>query len=120
MKALASVRDDRAAPMFGYIISHVDHTGEFLPVYLGAIEALGSLKSPAASSRSARRCTGANGGRPGGRRRCARRRRLPCPRIATPEALDVLEQALSTGSARRPLGRATSHDILRRSRQKPR
>jgi hypothetical protein len=119
MKSLASVRDDRAAPMFGFIISHVDHTGEFLPVYLGAIEALGALKSSTGVEALREALYRGEWWAP---RRTASLRSAAAAslsRIATPEALNVLEQALSAGprgvrSAVRP------HMSAARSRQKPR
>jgi HEAT repeat protein len=119
MKSLASVRDDRAAPMFGFIISHVDHKGEFLPLYLGAIEALGSLKSPDGVESLREALYRGEWWAP---RRTASLRSAAAAslaRIATPEALEVLEQALSAGprgvrSAVRP------HMSTARSRQKPR
>jgi HEAT repeats/PBS lyase HEAT-like repeat len=119
MKSLASIRDDRAAPMFGYIISHVDHKGEFLPLYIGAIEALGALKS--VNGVEALREALYRGEWWAPRRTASLRSAAAASlaRIATPEALDVLEQALSAGprgvrSAVRP------HMSVARSRQKSR
>src|SRR5439155_6346667 len=43
---LASIRDERTAPFFAYILEHVDHRGPLAPIYLRAIDALGSLKDP--------------------------------------------------------------------------
>jgi HEAT repeat protein len=48
MQAVALVRDDRAIPLFGYILSHVDYRGQLRPVYLRAIESLGALHDPGA------------------------------------------------------------------------
>jgi HEAT repeat protein/PBS lyase HEAT-like repeat-containing protein len=119
MKSLASVRDDRAAPMFGFIISHVDHKGEFLPLYLGAIEALGALKSRDGVESLREALYRGEWWAP---RRTASLRSAAAAslaRMATPEALEVLEQALSAGprgvrSAVRP------HMSTARSRQKAR
>jgi len=41
------VRDERAAPLFAYILGHVDRRGTLAPVYLRAIESLGALRDPA-------------------------------------------------------------------------
>ncbi len=105
--------------MFGHIISHFDHKGEFLPVYLGAIEALGLLKSPGGVESLREALYRGDWWAP--RRTSSLRSAAAASlaRIATPEALDVLEQALSTGprgvrSAVRP------HMNTARSRQKPR
>jgi HEAT repeat protein len=46
MRSLGAVRDERAAPLFAYILSHVDHRGPLASVYTRAIETLGSLKDP--------------------------------------------------------------------------
>jgi HEAT repeat protein len=46
MRSLGSMRDDRAAPLFAYIVTHVDHRGPLGPIYLRAIESLGSLRDP--------------------------------------------------------------------------
>jgi hypothetical protein len=44
MLALVAMRDERAAPLFGYILRHVDHRGVLRNVYLRSIEALGTLR----------------------------------------------------------------------------
>ena len=46
MRSLGAVRDERAAPLFAYIINHVDHRGPLGSVYLKAIETLATLKDP--------------------------------------------------------------------------
>jgi len=45
IKELSSMRDERAAPLFCYLIRHLDRKA-FPGVYLGAIEALGSFGGP--------------------------------------------------------------------------
>lgn len=47
MQTLGAVRDEQAAPLFAYILRKVDHRGPLRPVYLRAIETLGTLKDPA-------------------------------------------------------------------------
>jgi hypothetical protein len=46
MQAVIGLRDERAAPLFTYIIRHVSHRGPLVEVYLRAIEALGALRNP--------------------------------------------------------------------------
>jgi HEAT repeat protein len=46
MQSLTSVRDERATPLFTYILGHVDHRGKLAAIYLRAVEALGALKDP--------------------------------------------------------------------------
>jgi HEAT repeat protein len=48
MQAVGLVRDERATPLFVYILGHVDHTGPLRPVYLRAMESLGALRDPEA------------------------------------------------------------------------
>jgi len=97
MKSLASVRDDHAAQMFGHIISHVDHRGELQPVYLAAIDALGALK--AADGVRALREALYRGEWWAPRRTASLRSAAAASlaRIGTPEAIEVLEQALAAG-----------------------
>ena len=47
MQSIGLVRDERATPLFAYIIEHVDHRGPLEAVYLRAIESLGALSDPA-------------------------------------------------------------------------
>jgi HEAT repeat protein len=48
MEAVSGVRDERATPLFAYIVRHVSHRGPLGEVYLRAIESLGSLRDPEA------------------------------------------------------------------------
>lgn len=49
MQVLGSSRDERAAPLFVYILEHTDHRGGLEGVYLAAIEALGKVGGEADS-----------------------------------------------------------------------
>jgi hypothetical protein len=46
MQAVGGVRDERAVPLFAYILRRIDHRGPLAPVYLRAIEMLGALRDP--------------------------------------------------------------------------
>ena len=46
MQSIGLVRDERATPLFAYILGHIDHRGALAPVYLRAIESLGALRDP--------------------------------------------------------------------------
>ena len=46
MQSLSGVRDERAAPLFAYVLRSVDHRGQLRSVCLRAIEALAALKDP--------------------------------------------------------------------------
>ena len=48
MQSLLLVRDERATPLFSYILRHVDHRGALGTIYVRAIEGLGALKDPGA------------------------------------------------------------------------
>ena len=48
MHAVSVVRDERAAPLFAYILRHIDHRGALSPIYARAIESLGALRDPEA------------------------------------------------------------------------
>jgi HEAT repeat protein len=46
MQSLSIVRDERATPLFAYILRRIDHRGATAPVYLRAIESLGAQRDP--------------------------------------------------------------------------
>ena len=46
MQAVIGLRDERATPLFAYILRHVSHRGPLAEVYLRAIESLGTLRDP--------------------------------------------------------------------------
>jgi hypothetical protein len=46
MQSISSLRDERAVPLFTYILRHVDHRGALGTIYLRAVESLGVLKDP--------------------------------------------------------------------------
>jgi len=48
MQAVIGLRDERATPLFTYIVQHVNHRGPLVEVYLRAIESLGTLRDPEA------------------------------------------------------------------------
>src|SRR5262245_25997143 len=97
MKSLSAVKDESAAPMLGYLLARVDHKGPLGDVYLGAIEGLGQLKDPAGvpSLRDAlyrgewwapRRTSIIRGAAA-----------AALARIGSPEAVQVLEEAINAG-----------------------
>jgi hypothetical protein len=46
MQSVGVLRDERAAPLYVYILQHVDHRGQLGWIYARAIDALGGLKDP--------------------------------------------------------------------------
>lgn len=98
MQSISLVRDERATPLFAYILGHIDHRGALAPIYLRAIESLGALRDPGGIAPLgdalykgewwAPRRTGAL--------RAAAASALA--RIGTPEAFTVLDEAVARGS----------------------
>ena len=98
MQSIGLVRDERATPLFVYILGHIDHRGALAPVYLRAIESLGALRDAGgiAPLRAALYKGEWWAPRRTGALRAAAASALA--RIGTPEALAVLEEAVSRGS----------------------
>jgi HEAT repeat protein len=98
MRSLGAVRDERAAPLFAYIIEHVNHRGPLGVIYVRAIESLGSLKDPEGIPALKNALYRGEWWSP--RRTAALRRAAAAAlaRIGTPDALSVLEDAGKQGS----------------------
>ncbi|MEZ5292689.1 MAG: HEAT repeat domain-containing protein [Vicinamibacterales bacterium] len=97
--SLTTLRDDRAAPLFAYIIRHGQWGGRFEKVYAGAIDALGALRMSDEASLGALR-TAANAGEWWNPFRTKRLRTAAVKAlraIGTPEAADILETLASSG-----------------------
>ncbi len=98
VQALTLGRDERAAPLFAYILNHVDHRGQLGSIYMRAIEALGTLRDPEGVPALK---TALYRGEWWAPRRTAALRDAAAQalaRIAAPEALAVLEEAAASGS----------------------
>ena len=106
MQSIGLVRDERATPLFAYIIRHVDHRGALAPVYLRAIESLGALRDPAGIAPLRDALYKGEWWAP--RRTSALRHAAGAAlaRIGTPDAFDVLEEAAARGHARHPVSGA--------------
>ena len=98
MQSIGLVRDERATPLFAYILGHIDHRGALAPVYLRAIESLGALRDPGgiAPLRDALYKGEWWAPRRTGALRSAAASALA--RIGTPEAMAVLDEAIARGS----------------------
>jgi hypothetical protein len=98
MQSIGLVRDERATPLFVYILGHVDHRGALAPVYLRAIESLGALRDPVGIAPLREALYKGEWWAP--RRTSALRRAAASAlaRIATPEAFAVLDEAMERGS----------------------
>ena len=98
MRSIALLRDERATPLFAYIVGHVDHRGPLLPIYLTAIESLGALHDPAGVQALKDALHRGEWWAP---RRTARLRAAAADalaRVATPEAISVLREAAESPS----------------------
>ena len=98
MQSIGLVRDERATPLFAYILGHIDHRGTLGPIYLRAIESLGALRDPAGTAPL--RVALYKGEWWAPRRTSALRAAAAAAlvRIGTPEALAVLDEAVVRGS----------------------
>jgi len=119
MQSIPLVRDERATPLFAYILRHVDHRGALAPVYLRAIESLGALRDPGGIAPLRDALYKGEWWAP--RRTSALRRAAGAAlaRIGTPDAFAVLEEAAAQGS-RGIRAAARAHVSHRRgARQQP-
>jgi hypothetical protein len=98
MQSIGVVRDERATPLFLYILGHVDHRGALAGVYLRAIESLGALREPAGIEPLREALYKGEWWAP--RRTAALRTAAAAAlaRIGTPDAFAVLEDAVARGS----------------------
>ena len=116
MQALASQRDERAAPLLMYILDHVHHAGALGWVYVRALDLLGQLRDPQAIpalSAALRR------GEWWAPRRTATLRAAAASalaRIGTTEAVAALVEASQTGSRGVRRAARTQLDTIARSR----
>jgi len=98
MQALTLGRDERATPLFSYILNHLDHRGQLASIYMRAIEALGALRDP--EGVPALKLALHRGEWWAPRRTAALRDAAAqaLARIAAPEAVAALEEAAASGS----------------------
>ncbi len=98
VQALTLGRDERATPLFAYILNHLDHRGPLGSIYMRAIEALGTLRDP--EGVPALKSALYRGEWWAPRRTAALRDAAAqaLARIAAPEALAALEEAAASGS----------------------
>jgi predicted nucleic acid-binding protein len=116
MQSIGLVRDERATPLFAYILRHVDHRGALAPVYLRAIESLGALRDPVGIAPLRDALYKGEWWAP--RRTSALRRAAAAAlaRIGTLDAFAVLEEAAAR--ARRGIRRAARAQLARGRRKR--
>lgn len=99
MQSISVLRDERATPLFAYILRHVDHR-RLTSTYLRAIESLGAMRDPEGIGPLAEALRKGEWWAP---RRTAALRSASASalaRIGTPQAFTALEEAAATGSRR--------------------
>jgi HEAT repeats len=98
MQSLSVMRDERATPLFAYILRHISHKGPTALVYLRAIESLGAQRDPEAIPPLKEVLYRGEWWAP---RRTASLRAAAAgalARMGTPEAFEALEEAATIGS----------------------
>jgi len=98
MQSVGAVRDERAAPLFAYILRNVDHRGQLRSVYLRAIEALAALRDPVAVPELKAALHRGEWWAPGRTRLLRTAAAAALARIGTPEASAILDEAARAGS----------------------
>jgi len=118
MQSIGLVRDERATPLFAYILRHVDHRGGLAPIYLRAIESLGALRDPGGIAPLQEALRKGEWWAP--RRTAALRHAAAAAlaRIGTADALAALEEAAAHGS-RGMRSAARAHLSHARGRRQP-
>jgi HEAT repeat protein len=97
MQSLIGLRDERATPLFAYILRHMDHRGPLAAAYLRAIEALGTLRDPDAVAPLGEALYKGEWWAPRRTRELRTAAASALARIGTPEATELLEEAARTG-----------------------
>jgi hypothetical protein len=96
LSELTSIRDDRAAPLFSYLVRHMDRRRE-ANLYLMAVEALGACGGAGAVDALKTALHAGDWWSPGKTRRVRQAAAQALRRIGTPAALDVLRDAAERG-----------------------
>jgi HEAT repeat protein len=97
MQAVIGLRDERAAPLFTYIVRHVSHRGPLAEVYLRAIESLGVLADPEAVAPLKEALYRGEWWAPGRNKVLRGAAAHALARIGTPDAQAVLDEAIASG-----------------------
>jgi HEAT repeat protein len=96
MQSISLVRDERATPLFIYILRHVDHRGPLATVYLRAIESLGALKDAESVAPINEALYKGEWWAPWRTSALRAAAAAALARIGTPEAMTALEEAASS------------------------
>ena len=108
LRELVNLRDDKAVPLFSYVIARGEPRGKLIAIHLSMIEALGTMRPRPESIRALQQVL-LRGNWWAPFRTTAQRQAAAAAlrRLGTPEALGVLEAAATTGGRRtRKIARA--------------
>ena len=97
MLALVALRDEHAAPLFGYIVRNVDHRGVLRNVYLRSVEALGAFRDESSVEILKEVLYRGEWWAPFRTTKLRTTAAAALKRIGTPAALNVLQQAAEEG-----------------------
>jgi hypothetical protein len=98
MQSLTLVRDERATPLFSYILRHMDHRGSLAHTYLRAIESLGALRDPGGVAPLGEALYKGEWWAPRRTREIRSAAAAALARVGTPEAQTILEEAARSGT----------------------
>jgi len=114
LRELINLRDDKAVPLFGYVLTRGEPRGKLIGIHLSIIEALGTMKPRPESIRALHQVL-LRGNWWAPFRTSAQRHAaaVALRRLGTPESLAMLEAAVTSGGRRvRKIAR-TQLDVLR-------
>jgi hypothetical protein len=98
LRELIGLRDDKAVPLFSYVLAKGEPRGKLIGIHLSIIEALGTMKPRPESTRALQQVLLRGNWwapfRTGAQRQAAA---VALRRLGTPEALAVLEAAVTSG-----------------------
>ena len=98
IQSVTSVRDERAAPLFAYILRTVDHRGPLASLYLRAIESLGAIKDAKAVAPLKESLYRGEWWAPRRTNAIRAAAAMALARIGTPEAIAALDEAAASGT----------------------
>lgn len=120
LRELLTMRDEKAVPLFSYVLSRAEPRGKLVAIHLSMIEALGTMKPRSDSIRALQQVL-LRGKWWAPFRTTAQRQAAAASlrRLGTPEALAVLEAAVTSGGrAVRRIARAQVAAIPRREKSR--
>jgi HEAT repeat protein len=98
LRELVSLRDDKAVPLFSYVITKAEPRGKLVAIHASMIEALGTMRPRPESIRALQQVLlRANWRAPFRTATLRQAAATALRRLGTPEALAVLEAAVNTG-----------------------